>query len=61
MTQLFLKVKSQRYLRSPYVPAAALYPPVPAADLGLKLPEHVPALVYPQVSSYVGGDIVSPV
>jgi uncharacterized 2Fe-2S/4Fe-4S cluster protein (DUF4445 family) len=59
MTQLFLKVNPRYLRRSPYVPAAALYPPIPAADLGLKLPEHVPALVYPQVSSYVGGDILA--
>jgi uncharacterized 2Fe-2S/4Fe-4S cluster protein (DUF4445 family) len=59
MTQLFLKVNPRYIRRSPYVPAASLYPPVGAADLGLELPDHVNALVFPAVSSYVGGDIVA--
>jgi uncharacterized 2Fe-2S/4Fe-4S cluster protein (DUF4445 family) len=59
MTQLFLKINPRYIRRSPYVPVATLYPPVRATDLGMALPEHVTALVYPQVSSYVGGDIVA--
>jgi uncharacterized 2Fe-2S/4Fe-4S cluster protein (DUF4445 family) len=59
MTQLFLKVNPKYIRRAPYVPAATLYPPVRATDLGLGLGEHVTALVYPAVSSYVGGDIVA--
>jgi uncharacterized 2Fe-2S/4Fe-4S cluster protein (DUF4445 family) len=41
------------------VPAANIYPPFQAAEIGIELPGHVIALVYPQVSSYVGGDIVA--
>ena len=59
MTQLFLSVNPRYIRRSPYVPAATLYPQVKAFRLGLNLPEHVTALMYPQVSSYVGGDIVA--
>lgn len=59
MTQLWLKVETRFIRRSPYVPAAAIYPPLKAAELGLELGDHVAALVYPQVSSYVGGDIVA--
>ncbi|OQY05349.1 MAG: ferredoxin [Desulfobacteraceae bacterium 4572_123] len=59
MTQLFLKVEPYYIRRSPYVPAATLYPPIDASGLGLNLGEHVEALVYPQISSYVGGDIVA--
>jgi len=59
MTQLMLNVDSRHIRRSPYVPAATLYPPVRAADLGMALGDHVTALVYPAVSSYVGGDIVA--
>jgi uncharacterized 2Fe-2S/4Fe-4S cluster protein (DUF4445 family) len=59
MTQLFLSVNPRYIRRAPYVPAAILYPQVKAFRLGLNLPEHVTALVYPQVSSYVGGDIVA--
>jgi len=59
MTQLFLNVNPCYIRRAPYVPAARLYPQVKAFRLGLNLPDHVTALVFPQVSSYVGGDIVS--
>ncbi len=59
MTQLLLKV-TPRYVRyAPYVPAATLYPPINAVDLGLEVGDHVTALVYPAISSYVGGDIVA--
>ncbi len=59
MTQLLLKVNPRYIRRSPYVPAATLYPPINAASLGMNLEEHVTALVYPAISSYVGGDIVA--
>lgn len=59
MTQLLLKVNPRYIRRSPYVPACTLFPPIRAVDLGLDLPDHVTALVYPAVSSYVGGDIVA--
>jgi len=59
MTQLFLEVNPRYIRRSPYVPASNIYPPLQATALGLALGDHVAALVYPQVSSYVGGDIVS--
>jgi uncharacterized 2Fe-2S/4Fe-4S cluster protein (DUF4445 family) len=59
MTQLFLKVNPRYMRRSPYVPAATIYPPIHAASLGIELEDHVEALVYPQISSYVGGDIVA--
>ncbi len=59
MTQLFLKINPRYIRRSPYVPAATLYPPIKAVDLGIELNEHASALVYPAVSSYVGGDIVA--
>ena len=59
MTQLFLKINTRYIRRAPYVPASTLYPPVKAVDLGLHLGDHVTALVYPEISSYVGGDIVA--
>jgi uncharacterized 2Fe-2S/4Fe-4S cluster protein (DUF4445 family) len=59
MTQLLLKVEPRYIRRSPYVPAARIYPHIRACDLGIDLDDHVTALVYPQVSSYVGGDIVA--
>jgi uncharacterized 2Fe-2S/4Fe-4S cluster protein (DUF4445 family) len=59
MTQLMLKINPRSIRRSPYVPAATLYPPTRAKDLGMAVGNHVSALVYPAVSSYVGGDIVA--
>lgn len=59
MTQLLLKVNPRYMRRSPYVPASTLYPPIKAVYLGIDLGDHVAALVYPQISSYVGGDIVA--
>ena len=59
MTQLMLKINPRYIRRSPYVPAATLYPPTRAKDLGMAVKDHVSALVYPAVSSYVGGDIVA--
>jgi uncharacterized 2Fe-2S/4Fe-4S cluster protein (DUF4445 family) len=59
MTQLLLKVDPRYIRRAPYVPASTLYPPVKAVDLGIELKDHANALVYPVVSSYVGGDIVA--
>jgi uncharacterized 2Fe-2S/4Fe-4S cluster protein (DUF4445 family) len=59
MTQLLVSVNPKFIRRSPYVPAATLYPPIKAGDLGMNLGGHVTALIYPAVSSYVGGDIVA--
>jgi uncharacterized 2Fe-2S/4Fe-4S cluster protein (DUF4445 family) len=59
MTQLLLSVNPRFIRRSPYVPASPLYPPIKAVDLGLDLADHASALVFPSVSSYVGGDIVA--
>jgi uncharacterized 2Fe-2S/4Fe-4S cluster protein (DUF4445 family) len=59
MTQLMLKINPRFIRRSPYVPAATLYPPIKAINLGMELGDHVIALVYPALSSYVGGDIVA--
>ncbi len=59
MTHLFLKLDPRWIRRSPYVPTCTLYPPLNARELGLDVGEHVIALLYPSVSSYVGGDIVA--
>ena len=59
MTQLLLGVNPRYIRRSPYVPASTLYPPLRAVDLGFELADHVNALVFPAISSYVGGDIVA--
>jgi uncharacterized 2Fe-2S/4Fe-4S cluster protein (DUF4445 family) len=59
LTQVLLKVDPKYIRRSPYVPASTLYPPIRAVDLGINLAEHATALVYPSISSFVGGDIIA--
>lgn len=59
MTQLFLKIDPRNIRRAPYVPTATLYPPFTADSIGVDLNDHAIALLYPQVSSFVGGDIVA--
>jgi uncharacterized 2Fe-2S/4Fe-4S cluster protein (DUF4445 family) len=59
MTQLLLAIDPRYLRRAPYVPASTMYPPFQAATIGIDLEEHVIALLYPAISSYVGGDIVA--
>jgi len=59
MTHLFLELEPHNIRRSPYVPVSTMFPPVRSTDLGLHLGGHCMALLYPAVSSYVGGDIVA--
>ncbi len=59
MTHLFLELEPHNIRRSPYIPVSTMFPPVRSTDLGLHLAEHCMALLYPAVSSYVGGDIVA--
>jgi len=59
MTHLFLELEPHNIRRSPYIPVSTMFPPIRSTDLGLHLGGHCMALLYPAVSSYVGGDIVA--
>ncbi|MDH5297951.1 MAG: ASKHA domain-containing protein [Desulfobulbaceae bacterium] len=59
MTHLFLGLEPHNIRRAPYVPVSTFLAPVRAADLDLILPRHTVAMIYPAISSYVGGDIVA--
>ncbi len=59
MTQLLLKIDPRYIRRDPYVPACIVYPPFHASEIGIALADHTIALIYPGVSSYVGGDIIA--
>jgi len=59
MTQLLLGINPRYIRRAPYVPTAIMYAPFHARELGIDLASHAQALIYPGVSSYVGGDIVA--
>ncbi|WP_300462248.1 ASKHA domain-containing protein [Desulfobacula sp.] len=59
MTQLLLKINPSYIRRDPYVPASIMYPPFHASEIGIDLADHTIALIFPGVSSYVGGDIIA--
>jgi uncharacterized 2Fe-2S/4Fe-4S cluster protein (DUF4445 family) len=59
MTHLALGLEPDSIRRSPYVPVSNFFPPMRATDIGLDLPQHCVALLFPAISSYVGGDIVA--
>ena len=59
MTHLLLQLEPDNIRRSPYVPVSTFFPPMRAADFGLELPQHCVSLLFPAISSYVGGDIVA--
>lgn len=59
MTHLLLQLEPDNIRRAPYVPVSTFFPPLRAADLQLELPSHCVALLFPAISSYVGGDIVA--
>ncbi|MEN8140219.1 MAG: ASKHA domain-containing protein [Thermodesulfobacteriota bacterium] len=59
MTHLLLGLEPDNIRRAPYVPVSTLFAPLRAQDIGLELAAHAVALVYPAISSYVGGDIVA--
>ncbi|WP_022664512.1 ASKHA domain-containing protein [Desulfospira joergensenii] len=59
MTQLLLEINPTYIRKDPYVPASVVYPPFNATQVGIELADHTVALIYPGVSSYVGGDIIA--
>jgi uncharacterized 2Fe-2S/4Fe-4S cluster protein (DUF4445 family) len=59
MTHLLLGLEPHNIRRAPYVPISTFFPPIRARDIGLELPLRAVALVYPAISSYVGGDIIA--
>ncbi len=59
MTQLFLEINPSYIRKDPYVPASIMYPPFLAKEAELAMAEHTIALMFPGVSSYVGGDIIA--
>ena len=59
MTHLLLQLEPDNIRRAPYVPVSTFFPPLHSTDIGLQLPRNCMALMYPSISSYVGGDIVA--
>ncbi len=59
MTHLFLGLNPSSIREEPYIPTANMFPLSYSGELGIKVHPSVPVYVFPCVSSYVGGDIVS--
>ncbi len=59
MTQLLWNVNPKYIRLEPYIPTFNVIPPFKARDIGLNLHPEAVAISFPQVASYVGGDIVA--
>ncbi|MDR0620545.1 MAG: ASKHA domain-containing protein [Deltaproteobacteria bacterium] len=59
MAHLLVGLDPKNIRLSPYVPPASTWPSIRASFLGINVEPHTVMKVFPSVSSYVGGDIVS--
>jgi uncharacterized 2Fe-2S/4Fe-4S cluster protein (DUF4445 family) len=59
MTHLFLGIDPRWIIREPYIPAVNRPDPVPARLLGIEANENAQVLVFPNVASYFGGDLIA--
>ncbi len=59
MTHLFLKLNPHWIIREPYIPAANRPPLIKAAELGISVNPTGKLMVFPNIGSYFGGDLIS--
>ena len=59
MSHLLLGLDPKYIREAPYVPSVSIFPLTKAAGLGIHAHQSVRLFLYPCISSYVGGDIVS--
>ena len=59
MTHLFLGLSPYWICREPYIPVINKPSPVKASALGLEIHPEAPVLVFPNVGSYFGGDLIA--
>lgn len=59
MTHLLLGLNTRYIREAPYTPVAQFIPPIRAIRIGLNVEDFVYLYLFPSISSYVGGDIVS--
>jgi uncharacterized 2Fe-2S/4Fe-4S cluster protein (DUF4445 family) len=59
MTHLLLGLESRWLIREPYIPAANQPGLIRARDLGIAIHRRARVLVFPNVGSYFGGDLVA--
>ncbi len=59
MTHLFLGLDPHHICREPYIPVINRLGPIKSAELGLAINPQAPVLVFPNVGSYFGGDLIA--
>ena len=59
MTHLFLGLDPYWLCREPYIPAVNAPPLLKASELGMAIHPEAPVLVFPNVGSYFGGDLIA--
>jgi uncharacterized 2Fe-2S/4Fe-4S cluster protein (DUF4445 family) len=59
MSHLLVGLEPKNIRLSPYVPPVTAWPSIRPSFLGMDVPNHTVMKIFPSVSSYVGGDIVS--
>lgn len=59
MSHLFLGISPRWIIREPYIPAVNAPDPIPAPELGLEIHPRARVLVFPNVGSYFGGDLIA--
>jgi uncharacterized 2Fe-2S/4Fe-4S cluster protein (DUF4445 family) len=59
MTQIALGIDPEPLSMAPFIVAAHDLPPARAFDFGVAVHPHAPAVVFPSLGAYVGGDIVA--
>ena len=59
MTQIALGIDPEPLSMAPFIVAAHELPPAVASDFGVAVHPRAPAVVFPSIGAYVGGDIVA--
>ena len=59
MTHLFLGLDPHWICREPYIPVVNRPDPANAKELGIEINPEAPVLVFPNVGSYFGGDLIA--
>jgi len=59
MTHLFLGLDPYRICREPYIPVVNRFDFIRSSELGLEINPRAPILVFPNIGSYFGGDVIA--
>ena len=59
MTHLFMGLDPYNICREPYIPVINKLAPVKSKELGISINSEAPVLLFPNVGSYFGGDLIA--